>query len=71
MLIIAAPLLVFSILAWVDLPPLIQQRKQRARELWLTVSLFAIGLILSELYVLRFDLWSINRMITNIVFLFR
>lgn len=71
MLIIAAPLLVFSILAWVDLPPLIQQRKQRARELWLTVSLFAIGLILSELYVLRFDLWSINRMITNIVKLFR
>jgi len=71
MLIVAAPLLLFSVLAWIDLPPLIQQRKERARELWLVVALFGIGLILSELYVLRVDLWSIDRMITNLVNMFR
>lgn len=71
MMIIAAPLLIFSALAWIDLPPLFQQRKERAREFWLTVSLFGIGLLLSELYVLRVNLWSINRLITEIVNTFR
>jgi hypothetical protein len=58
-------ILLFVLISLLDLPRLLKQKQKK--ELYLYSVLLGSAFVLSELHILRIDLWSPNRMITDVV----
>jgi len=64
---VAGILAVFGLLTLLDLPQLIKHRKQKKKELYAYSTIMAGALLLWILETLDYELWSPNRVITDIV----
>ncbi|MGC5328567.1 hypothetical protein [Brevibacillus sp. SYSU BS000544] len=62
-------ILLFAAISYLDLPHLLRQRKKR--ELLVYSVLLLSAFILSEMQILRIEMWSPNRIITEIVHTFQ
>ncbi len=55
----------FIVIAMFDLPKLIRERKKK--ELLAYAAVLGLAFLLSVLHILQIELWSINRIITDMV----
>ncbi|WP_134703204.1 hypothetical protein [Ammoniphilus sp. YIM 78166] len=64
---VAGILLVFGLLTLLDLPQLIKHREQKKKELYAYSVIMGGALLLWILETFEYNLWSPNRVITDIV----